>query len=93
MTDASRYKTTGDLVSWLVKFPSDTPVVLSSDSEGNGFSPLSDHEERMYYPECTWSGETGPTAEQLVEWNENPEDWRDPNEEGAVRAVVLWPVN
>ena len=34
--------TVGRLIPFLMKLPKDTPIVLSQDSEGNGYSALTD---------------------------------------------------
>jgi hypothetical protein len=71
--------------------PGDTPVILSKDAEGNGFSPACEAEVAMYAAETTWSGEHYMTEEdrratgQPDEYSEAPDD--------AVRAVFLWPTN
>lgn len=71
--------------------PGDTPVVLSQDAEGNGFSPLAEAAVAMYAADTTWSGEHYMTEEDRQatgmpeEYDEAPDD--------AVRAVFLWPTN
>ena len=71
-------KTVGDLRKLLEILPDDMPVVLSSDAEGNGYSPLSITERALYVQENTWSGEVF-----------DPGDAPD----NAVIALVLYPVN
>ncbi|WP_280389888.1 hypothetical protein [Nocardia wallacei] len=75
--------TVGDLIDFLSTRPRDQLVVLAKDAEGNGYSPLSDAEDAYYYADTTWSGEV---AYEDVEVDGEIED-------GAVRAVVLGPVN
>ncbi len=71
--------------------PGDTPVILSKDAEGNGFSPAVEAEVAMYAADTTWSGERYMTdAERQAtgtpdEYCEAPDD--------AIRAVFLWPTN
>jgi len=85
--------TVGELVDYLVDQPRDRSVVLAKDAEGNGYSPLSAAEEAIYVPESTWSGEIYPTPEQIAT-EKDPADWFDGSgEEGAVRVVLLGPVN
>lgn len=68
-------------------------IVMSSDAEGNSFSPLSTLRNYIYVPETTWSGEihlvelTDPLRKQGF----TEEDLYD-GEDGQ-HAVVLWPVN
>jgi hypothetical protein len=71
--------------------PGGTPVILSKDAEGNGFSPAVEAEVAMYAAETTWSGERymAEADRQATgipdEYDEAPAD--------AVRAVFLWPTN
>jgi len=67
-----------ELIKLLEKNP-DREVVMSKDSEGNGFSPLADVGEQFYVPETTWSGEVCSQDEL---------DGREGKE-----AFVLWPTN
>lgn len=86
--------TLDDLRAELAKLdhlPGDTPVVLSKDSEGNGFSPLAEVETAMYRAESTWSGEHYMTDEQVDADPGYDDEDRAP--EGSVPAVFLWPTN
>ncbi|MFD9223770.1 hypothetical protein ACFWDI_28155 [Streptomyces sp. NPDC060064] len=86
--------TLADLRQQLAAFddlPGDTPVVMSKDGEGNGYSPLAELSPGMYLAENTWSGEHYPTEEQLRDDPNADEDEGAP--EDAVPAVFLWPVN
>jgi len=60
-------------------------VILSSDGEGNSFSPLVDSTQGFYIPDTTWGGD-------FVDEDDVDED-DDINLEGASRAIVLWPTN
>jgi len=46
-----------ELINVLKRMPQESLVVLSKDSEGNGFSPLYEAEEGWYKKETTWSGD------------------------------------
>ena len=84
--------TVGELIDWLATQPRDRIVVMSSDAEGNRFSPLADAEESMYVAESTWSGEIFPTSEDIAgDDRYTVEDDGAPDE--AVRVVVLGPTN
>lgn len=73
----------GELRAELAGVPDDTPVILSKDGEGNGYSPLSSvSKDYVYEPESTWSGEVHDTTD----------DEYEPDDED-VRVVVLGPVN
>ena len=63
-----------ELIELLQNYPMDYEVIMSSDSEGNNFSPLSDLCEAIYVAETTWCGEL-----------KDPEDTEQDN-----NAVVLW---
>lgn len=75
--------TAGDLRAHLSALPDDTPVILSRDAEGNGYSPLSSVDTTVVYePESTWSGEVHDTTDPDYE----PDDRDTP-------VVLLGPVN
>jgi hypothetical protein len=82
------------LRSWLDDFSDDCLVVLSSDGEGNRYSPLSDCSSVFYRaePRTPWVGETfmDPEARDADGYTE--EDYPTPPED-AVGCVVLWPMN
>jgi hypothetical protein len=88
-----------ELQAALAEIDGDMLVVLSSDSEGNSFSPLSDSEIRRYDATSTWSGETHPdgldpaNAEDVHDytWDGDPEgiEWINT----LPKVVVLWPTN
>jgi hypothetical protein len=69
------------LIEMLQKLDCDALVVMSSDGEGNEFSPLSEVTTEMYEPYNEWSGEIYPTVRKA----EKPQ--------GAELVIVLWPVN
>lgn len=46
-----------DLIKKLQKLDPNSSVVMSRDSEGNGFSPLEDVEVGVYFQDETWCGE------------------------------------
>jgi hypothetical protein len=55
-------------------------VIMSSDSEGNRYSPLSSVNPFRYLPDSTWSGEI---------YNEDDEELPT----GTKAALVLYPTN
>lgn len=73
------------LIAYLKKLDQDALVILSSDSEGNSFSPLSTpHGEGLFVADSTWSGE----------WVDPEDEDRDGyDEENAHKAVFFFPVN
>lgn len=68
-------------------------VVLSKDSEGNGFSPLVDVDtSSAYTPETTWYGDVAlrELTSELAEDGYDEEDVAGPD---AIPCVILSPVN
>lgn len=57
--------TAQELIAFLQTLPSDTPVVLSRDAEGNGYSPLACAQPAHYQPETTWRGDLADEDEGL----------------------------
>lgn len=73
--------TVDELTELLGHLPGDLLVVMSKDSEGNGFSPLAEvAPDARYSAETEWSGEC-----------HHPDDY--PDYPDAVPAVCLWPTN
>lgn len=70
------------LIEELQKYDPELEVVMSKDSEGNGFSPYADCGTDFYLPRNTWSGELG--------WDEEEDDGPP---EGSYEVLCLWPVN
>lgn len=86
--------TIGDLKELIKDLPDTMQVIMSSDGEGNSFSPLDSHAVGKYTPESTWQGEwwQDPTGEPGF----NPEDWDEEDltaPEDGVDAICFWPVN
>jgi hypothetical protein len=54
--------TVAELIEELMKLPQDSQVILQTDVEGNGYSPLSAVDgNAIYKPDTTWSGEAVST--------------------------------
>lgn len=83
--------TVADLQAALSTLPSDMPVVIAKDAEGNGYSPLTEAEPAMYLADSTWSGEHYMTDEQRQTAGEA--DDYSPAPATAVPALFLWPTN
>lgn len=86
----------GELKDLLNQFTDDTPVLLSSDGEGNSYSPLYQGGEHLYDPDFRYYiDHVYMTNEELDEILAGTnkygycEDDRAP--EGSVSALVLWP--
>ena len=85
--------TVGQLKEILAGYNDEMLIVMSRDSEGNGFSPLADHGKQIYVPDSTWSGdiyEIELTAE-LIEQGFTTDELYDGDD--GVQAIVLWPTN
>lgn len=74
-----------------LNLPDDTPVILATDAEGNGFSPAVEAAPGMYLADTTYSGEHYMTEEQRLA-ETDPDDWSAAPDDAA-RAVFLWPTN
>jgi len=79
-----------ELIKLLKKEDQNREVVISKDSEGNYYSPLSDWYTASYKADSTWSGEVGleELTPELEERGYSEEDVLD-----GVPALVLKPVN
>lgn len=78
-----------DLIEQLQTLPPDVEVVLSKDSEGNGFSPYADPCLGYYFADTSWSGDFYDD----VSMHDEPDEYPDIDEEKMIRAVCLWPLN
>ncbi|MGV4890791.1 hypothetical protein ACSR0Z_30245 (plasmid) [Streptomyces viridosporus] len=73
--------------------PGTTLVVLSRDTEGNGYSPFATYSNARYAP--TYSDEVGevyPLPEELEQDKELRELYADGIPDNAVPALVLYPL-
>jgi hypothetical protein len=63
----------GDLKKVIQDQPNSRQVILSSDSEGNNYSPLAQISEETYAADSTWSGELEEAGDinALVLWPTN----------------------
>ena len=67
-----------ELIELLRLFEPDATVIMSSDGEGNSFSPLSDVSPERYVEESSWSGD-------ILRADEPPGEGK--------YVACLWPVN
>lgn len=84
----------GELIALLQDLPEDTVVVLSSDSEGNSYSPLSDDFSLgKYIPDSTYSGEFFAN-DHIEEDGDDHEYFEEASEnKDVLDCIVLWPTN
>jgi len=68
--------TVKELKGLLEQYSDDMIVIMSRDSEGNGYSPLSSIEDGAYCADETWCGEFGLSelTEELEELGYSEED-------------------
>jgi hypothetical protein len=81
----------GELKKLLKSVDDDRLVVMSSDSEGNNYSPLMEVDATSTYcADSTWSGEVSPEklTPELIK-----QGWTVSDICGGVPALVLWPTN
>lgn len=76
------------LIDRLQALNPDALVVMSSDEEGNSYSPLATTYEVNYVAESTWSGWLVGNKE---DYDEDNEDEYEEDLEASVPAVVLYP--
>jgi len=79
-----------ELIEQLQETDPEREVIMSKDSEGNSYSPLSGFWEGAYVPDSTWGGEVYYDS---LEGDPDPEDVRTPGEDGAVAAIIMSPTN
>jgi hypothetical protein len=75
-----------ELIEELSKMDGGAIVVLSKDTEGNGYSPLSSIVPGEYQEQSSWSGE-------FFELDTIGDDNYFQPDEDSVEAVCLWPTN
>ena len=86
--------TVKELIKELKDYPQDALVVMSTDEEGNGHSPLDALNEEVYVADPDGRGQVyvaRTLTPELKEQGYTEEDCYD-EEDGQV-AVVLWPTN
>jgi hypothetical protein len=85
--------TVKELKEILAGLPDDMEIIMSKDSEGNKFSPLSDVDyNSIYVPETTWYGTVYSdswTADEAC--YDDEEEWQEVLKQP--RVLVLWPTN
>jgi hypothetical protein len=78
-----------ELRTLLESLPDDMLIVMSSDSEGNGYSPLAGDCVGKYVPENTWCG----AFYDILEYEDEVEDGMIDENDTVVDALALWPTN
>jgi hypothetical protein len=78
-------------VAGLADLPGDTPVIVATDAEGNGFSPVESLDPGMYLAESMFRGEHY-LPEDRRQALDDPDQF-DQAPDGAVPALFLWPIN
>jgi hypothetical protein len=83
--------TVKELKELLNQFNDNDLIIMSKDSEGNRYSPLSSLEEISYEAESSWEGIVGirELTNEYIEAGYSEEDLV----ENGVNAVALYPVN
>lgn len=79
-----------ELIEYVGEENLDLPIIMSSDSEGNSYSPQASFNICRYFAKNTYSGRVVPdlSKEQHIEEGYDEEDFG-----GGVPSVVLWPIN
>lgn len=80
------------LIKELQKLDPNLEVILQKDSEGNGYSPLSEIDSHcVYFPESSWSGEIVDTRWTADEACRDEDEWEEIKKKK--RCVILHPIN
>lgn len=86
--------TVGDLKQLLDTLPDELPVVISSDAEGNSFSPLIELSLQKYLEHSDWSGELVDESDHGDFIDEPLDEFDFDSGEYLVYDVLcLWPIN
>lgn len=81
-----------ELRELLATLPDDMEIILSKDSEGNRFSPLSDYNaDSIYVPDSTYSGDVYDDVWTAEDASMDEEVWQKLLD--GPRVLVLWPTN
>jgi hypothetical protein len=78
-------------IAALAHLPGDTLVLVSSDAEGNQYSPLAEIDSDVMYVRDSFDWDTYPSNETVDAYPERYSD-EDRPPEGAAPAIVLYPV-
>ena len=81
----TKRKTVGDLIQELSTFPSDMPVLVAGDAEGNDYSFLSVISNGDYVAYTEYDG--GLVSEEDLE-----EKYDDDDEFKPIKVCVIWPI-
>ena len=81
-----------ELIKQLKQVDPNCEVIMSSDGEGNNYSPLSSFWQGSYVPSSTCRGEVYYSSLDDDD-NIDSEDVRVPGEDGAVSAIILSPIS
>lgn len=87
----AKIETVGQLMDWLEGQPRDRKVLLSQDSEGNGFGFLyegdlgSVEKDAKYRPDSIYM-----TREEWLQLGDARHDYEEPPEDGTI-VTTLWP--
>ena len=81
-----------ELIEELQKLDKDMEIILSSDEEGNNYSPLDeDYSIGYYIPENTYRGEFIPEG-YIREYHEETE-YYEGNKSIEQKCIALYPIN
>lgn len=83
--------TVKELIAELRMCDSESLVVMSKDSEGNGFGPLAEVGISRYTEHSTWSGDL--CSGELSDHDRDAGLTENDEYKNSVPAIVLWPIN
>jgi len=80
-----------ELIDYLKGFDPETEIVLQSDAEGNGYSPLAGADDGYYVPDSTWSGDFYDPSYTADDCCMDDDEFAEM--QNRPRSIVLYPVN
>lgn len=84
--------TVKELKDAILNLPDEMEVILQSDAEGNGFSPLCGIDtDCVYIPETTWHGQVYSTEWTADDACMEEDEWEEIL--SKPRALILYPIN
>lgn len=81
-----------ELMEFLSSVDPNSEVIMSGDSEGNNYSPLSNVELAIYKPLNSWRGEVFTLEYGAEDHCLEEDEWQEMLDT-LPRSIVLWPVN
>jgi hypothetical protein len=85
--------TVAELIEELQKYAPQTQVIMSKDSEGNLFGPISDISSGVYEAESTWNGDYWDHNHTAEENCMEDDEWEEMKADDSKSCICIWPIN